>query len=95
MSVYFMASIRIKDPVEYQKYLDHADKVFARHQGRYLAVDRQPEVLEGEWTYSRAVLIYFESKKEFDAWYHSEEYQEILQYRCSAADCDTILIHST
>ncbi|RLE03768.1 MAG: DUF1330 domain-containing protein, partial [Bacteroidetes bacterium] len=26
------------------------------------------------------------------AWYRSDEYQEILQYRLSASECDTILI---
>lgn len=46
MSVYFMANIRISDPIEYKKYLDR-----------------------------------------------SEDYKEILQYRLSAATCDTILIH--
>ena len=92
MSVYFMASIRIKDEQEYQLYLDRADEIFARYKGTYLAVDKHPEELEGSWNYSRAVLIRFESSADFEAWYHSAEYQEILQYRLSAAQCDGILI---
>jgi len=95
MSVYFMASISIHDAREYQKYLDRSQEIFARHRGRYLAVDQRPEILEGEWNYGRAVLIHFETKEDFEAWYHSEHYQEILQYRCSAANCDSILIHGT
>lgn len=92
MAVYFVAHIRIKDPEEYQRYLDGAGEVFARYKGRYLSVDPKPELLEGQWDYSRCVLIRFESKSDFEAWYHSEEYQEILQYRMKAADCDTVLI---
>ena len=95
MSVYFMASIRIHDPEEYQLYLDHAGEIFSRYKGRYLAVDNQPEVLEGAWNYSRAVLIYFDSKEDFESWYHSDDYQEILKYRSAAAECDTILIHNS
>jgi uncharacterized protein (DUF1330 family) len=92
MSVYFMANIRIRDSREYQKYLDRAGEVFARYKGEYLAVDNEPGVLEGAWDYGRAVLIRFDTKEDFEAWYYSDAYQEILKYRSAAADCDTILI---
>lgn len=92
MSVYFMGSIRMKHEQEYQRYLNQADDIFARYNGTYLAVDKQAEVLEGSWDYSRAVLIRFESRADFNAWYQSEDYQKILQFRLSAADCDSILI---
>ncbi len=92
MSVYFMASIRIRDEQEYQRYLDRTDAIFHKYGGTYLAVDKEPVKLEGTWDYSRAVLIRFGSRKDFEAWYRSAEYQEILRHRLSAADCDTILI---
>lgn len=92
MSVYFMANIRINDQLEYQKYLDRVDELSAKYKGTYLAVDRQPVVLEGKWNYSRAVLIRFDSREDFDLWYTSEEYQEILQHRLFAAECDTIVM---
>jgi uncharacterized protein (DUF1330 family) len=92
MSVYFMANIRINDDMEYQQYLERSDEIFARYKGSYLAVDNTPEVLEGEWTYSRAVLISFDKQEDFDAWYRSDDYQEILKYRLSASECDTLLI---
>ncbi len=92
MSYYFLAHIRIHDKGEYQLYLDRADEVFARYKGRYLAVDNEPEILEGEWGHDRAVLIQFESREDFMEWYKSEDYQEILKFRLNAADCDTILV---
>jgi len=94
MSVYFMANILISDDQDYQLYLDRSEEIFARYKGTYLAVDNEPEVLEGEWSYSRAVLIRFDTTEDFDAWYRSDEYQEILQYRLSASKCDSILIHA-
>jgi uncharacterized protein (DUF1330 family) len=48
--------------------------------------------MEGSWDYSRAVLIRFNSEEDFNAWYQSEEYQQILRHRLKAATCDTILI---
>lgn len=92
MSVYFIANIDIKDYDEYQKYLDKAGEVFARYKGEYLAVDNNPLVLEGEWDYTRTVIISFPDEKELRRWYESKEYQEILQYRIQAARCDTIVV---
>ncbi len=88
---YFIAQIKLEDTEEYQKYIDKADKVFQKYNGHYLAVDNQTEVLEGNWDYSRSVIIQFESKKEFENWYYSADYQEILKHRLNGAVCDTIL----
>ena len=92
MSYYFMANIRIEDIEEYQKYLDQAGQIFSKYNGKYLAIDNQTRVMEGSWDYSRAVLIRFNSEEDFNAWYQSEEYQQILRHRLKAATCDTILI---
>lgn len=58
-----MAGICIKDEDEYHKYLEGAGEVFKRYNGKYLAVDDQPQVLEGQWELKRAVLIRFEGKE--------------------------------
>ncbi len=91
MSHYFIANIKIKDLKEYQFYIKEADKVFKKYNGEYLVVDNMPEILEGEWDYTRAVIIKFPGKADFKEWYNSEGYQRILKYRLSAAECDTIL----
>ena len=92
MSYYFIAQIKINDENEYQKYIDNAGKIFSRYKGKYLSIDNNPKILEGKWNYSRTVLIEFENKDEFNAWYDSPEYQSILKFRLMAADCDSILV---
>jgi len=92
MSVYFMANIRIKDEIRYQEYLDRAGEVFAKYKGVYLAVDDEPEILEGNWEYTRGVLIRFDNREDFNAWYRSGEYQEILGFRLSSSKSDAILL---
>ncbi|MBN1415734.1 MAG: DUF1330 domain-containing protein [Bacteroidales bacterium] len=92
MSCYFVAQIRIKDKSEYKKYIDKAGGIFEKYKGEYLSVDNHPQVIEGKWNYTRTVLIRFNNKNDFNDWYHSAEYQNILKYRLKAADCDTILI---
>lgn len=92
MAYYFSAQIRIHDPEEYDRYLENFDEIFSMHKGEYLAIDESPTVLEGDWSYTKTVLVKFESREDFEAWYFSRDYQEILKYRLNAAKCDTILI---
>jgi len=92
MSCYFLAQITTHDPQEYQKYLDGYDEVFTRYQGRVLAVDDSPSLLEGEWRYTRTVLIHFPSEAEARRWYDSPEYQALAQHRWRASSADIILV---
>lgn len=92
MSAFFIANINIHDEDGYREYLKNVDDVFNRFNGKYLTVDKNPEVIEGEWNYSRLVLIEFPDKESLKKWYYSNEYQEILKYRLSSADCDTIIV---
>ena len=92
MNAYFVANIKIHDEVEYQKYLNDVDRVFKKYNGKYLIVDENPKVLEGEWRYSRFVLIQFPDKESLERWYFSEEYQRILSHRLAGAVCDTIIV---
>ena len=63
------------------RYLQASDGVFSKYRGKYLAADDSPAVLEGEWSYTRFVLIEFPTEKDLREWYGSAEYQEILSYR--------------
>jgi uncharacterized protein (DUF1330 family) len=92
MKYYFSAQIRIDDPDEYDKYLEHFDEIFSKYKGEYLAIDESPLLLEGEWAYTKSVLVKFDSKEDFTDWYYSDEYQSILPHRLKASKCDTILI---
>ncbi len=92
MPHYFIAQIKINDPSEYQKYIEKAGNVFEKYNGKYLAVDNEPLLLEGKWDYTRIVVIQFKSKSDFESWYYSDDYQKILKHRLNAADCDTLLV---
>jgi uncharacterized protein (DUF1330 family) len=92
MTHYFVAQIRIHDQDEYNKYLDKFDEIFSGYKGEYLAIDESPVLLEGDWNYTKSVLIKFNSKEEFEEWYFSGDYQKILKHRLNAAKCDTILL---
>jgi len=89
---YFIAQIKINNHSEYQKYINEAGDIFKKFKGKYIVANDQPETLEGEWKYTREIVIEFKNKEDFDDWYYSEDYQRILKYRLGAAKCDSILV---
>jgi len=60
-------------------------QVFNQYDGRMLAVDEAPTIREGEWPYTRTVLIEFPSGAQADAWYDSAAYQELATHRFAAS----------
>ncbi len=92
MSCYFVANIRITNKEIYQKYLDSCDEVFSKFKGNYLAVDENPEILEGSWNYSKVVIIEFNNKDDLNLWYKSNSYQEILKYRLDGSDSSAMIV---
>jgi uncharacterized protein (DUF1330 family) len=92
MSSYFIAQIRINNPGEYDKYLAGFDEVFARYNGEVIIVDDNPIILEGNWSYTRIVVIRFPSSYDLKRWYDSAEYQTLAPYRHRASEADIIVV---
>ena len=93
MSCYFIAQLQIHDEDEYKKYLNGFDIVFEKYDGEVIAVEESPLILEGDWDYSRLVIIRFSNEDEAGRWYHSPEYQSILKYRLNASKGTVLLIN--
>lgn len=91
-SVIFVATIRIRDSAEYQRYLDAYDEAFAGTGGEVLAVDDAPLELEGSPLMGRVVLIRFPDTAAFESWYCSDAYKRIVVHRHKAADTDALLV---
>ena len=81
MSVYIIANIKVEDRNEYAKYQEGFMEIFERYKGELLVVADDPQVVEGDWPYTRAVVIRFPSAEEARRWYQSPEYQALSQHR--------------
>lgn len=92
MSVYIIAQIQIRDRETYSKYEAGFDEIFGKYRGFVTCVDENPEVLEGTWPYTRTVLLTFRSEEQARAWFESEEYQQLAQYRRKASTANIVMI---
>jgi uncharacterized protein (DUF1330 family) len=92
MAVYAIALITITDRDEYAKYEEGFMEVFARHDGELLVVDEAPRVAEGQWPYTRTVLLRFPDEAALQRWYTSAEYQAIAQHRFKASTANVAVV---
>ena len=92
MTVYAIAQFRIHDRERYDRYQAKFRDVFVRHQGRALAADEAPQVLEGDNPVHKVVLLEFPDEAAFRAWSDSPEYREISKDREAATDGSVTLI---
>ncbi|PYL49276.1 MAG: DUF1330 domain-containing protein [Verrucomicrobia bacterium] len=81
MSVYVIAQGKIEDRGLLDQYVAKVIPTIESYQGRVVAFDEQPKVIEGAIEHPRTVLLEFPSMMSFHAWYDSPEYQEILPLR--------------
>lgn len=92
MKYYFISDIKIHNQKQYNLYLTVIDKVFSRYKGKYPAVDNHPEVIEGDWNSDRLVIVSFDSRTDFEDFYYSKDYQEILKHRLNSVYCTNLLV---
>ena len=92
MTVYAMAQISIHDRERYDSYAARFMDVLLKYEGRLLAADERPEVVEGDWPYGKVVLMSFEDRDAFEKWASSPEYQEISKDRHAGADSLVMLV---
>jgi uncharacterized protein (DUF1330 family) len=92
MTVYVLAQLRFKDRGSYDRYQTRFMDVFRQFQGRLLAADENPAVLEGSWDHEKVVLMSFPDEEAFQAFHDSPEYQRIAVDRRAGADAVVLLL---
>ena len=92
MPAYVIALEDINDREEFNKYRAGVGDLLKKYQGETIVSNEDFEVIEGDWPYTKTVVIRFPSIKQAKRWYESPEYQKIVQHRFKAAKTDLILI---
>ncbi len=91
MSAYVVVNVDVKDPVRYEDYKKMSQASLAPYGGRFLVRGGPVQVLEGEWTPKRFVILEFPSAERARAWWASAEYAEGKALRQATAHTDMVL----
>ncbi len=92
MAAYIIVDSNVHDPERMKAYGDKVRDTLVAHGGKPLASAPGPEVIEGDWSPQRVVILEFPDADAARAWYNSPEYQEILPIRLEAADDKLLLV---
>ena len=91
--VYGFAQITIHDPEGYKAYEENFMAILAEHGGRLIGFAQPPEIIEGSFEATRAVLLEFDTREAFDGWYGSDAYQGIMKYRHASSEGSVVLLN--
>ena len=83
---------KIKDLEAFRDYAVRVAPIVERHGGKYVAVDKTPDVRSGEWPYVRTVIVAYPNFAAAQRWYDSPEYQEIVPIRMRAIDANIAMV---
>jgi uncharacterized protein (DUF1330 family) len=89
---YVILTEAIRDRAGMDAYGRAAGPSIAQGGVSVLAVDPQPQVLEGDWHGSQTVILEFESVDAARAWYESAAYQKAKRLRQAAADTNAVIV---
>jgi uncharacterized protein (DUF1330 family) len=89
---YVIFTEAIRDPEAMKAYGRATGPSFVDRRVAVLAVDRAPEVLEGEWHGNQTVILEFESVDAAREWYESAEYRAAKPLRQAAADTNVVIV---
>jgi uncharacterized protein (DUF1330 family) len=92
MSAYIIVEIDILDPTGYEEYKNLAGATVEKYGGKYIVRGGKTEVLEGDWTPKRIVVLKFESMQRAKEWLNSEEYRAPRKMRHRTAKTNMIVV---
>jgi uncharacterized protein (DUF1330 family) len=92
MKAYSIVQVEVTDQATYDAYRKDVMPTIAAFGGKFLVRGGKMTKLEGEWPYSRAVVIEFPSREAAEGWYHSPAYQKLLPLRLRASRGNFIIV---
>jgi uncharacterized protein (DUF1330 family) len=91
-SAYILANVDVTDPQQYEQYKKLSSIAMQTHGAEVCARGGAVQVLEGDWSPKRVVLLKFPTAEKARAFYDSPEYAAAKAARQGAAVMRMVLI---
>ena len=91
-SAYLLAHVQVTNAAQYEAYKALSSHAMQVHQAEICVRGGAVEVLEGDWSPERVVLLKFASAQAARAFYDSPEYSLARRARQGAAEMRMVLI---
>jgi len=91
---YLIFEIEVTDPVAWRHYREIVGPLLQAAGGTFVVASRHIETLEGGWLPPSISVVRFDSVETARRFYHSAEYQRLLDLRLAASKGRGILVDS-
>lgn len=92
MSAFVLVEVDIHDPEVYEEYKKLTPGSIEPYGGKFVIRGNPIQVMEGEWTHDRLVLLEFPNKEKALEWYNSESYQKAKKIRQKASSANFFIV---
>ena len=92
MTAYVIASINVTDPEKYKNYMAVSPAAVAAAGGKFIVRGGNLEILEGDWSRPRVVIIEYPTREAAKAFYGSALYVAARAERAGAAEFSMIVV---
>lgn len=92
MTAYVITEIDVTDPAGYEEYKKMGPPTVAAYGGKFVARGGKSEVLEGNWSPKRIVVLQFDSVERAKKWWASKEYSAAKRVRQKTAITNMIVV---
>ncbi|MGL4666756.1 MAG: DUF1330 domain-containing protein [Saezia sp.] len=92
MSAYIIAYVDVTDTKQYEDYKKLSSHAIQVHGAKICVRGGAVDVLEGEWSPQRVVVLQFEDMAAAKTFYNSPEYAQARQARAGAAHMRMIVV---
>jgi uncharacterized protein (DUF1330 family) len=92
MSGYVIAYVDVTNPTQYEEYKKWSSAAMEAHGAEVCVRGGQVQVLEGDWSPSRVIVLKFPTFERAKAFYETEEYRRAREARAGAATMRMIAV---
>ncbi len=92
MAAYVIADVEVTDEELFEKYRSLVPATIEAYGGEYIVRGGASEVVEGDWTPNRTVIIKFDTFEQAKAWHSSHEYADPKQMRIDSTNSSVIIV---
>lgn len=86
MAAYLIAHITVKDPAQWQTYVESVGETLQPYRAEVLFRGNHAQVLVGTHHHKAVAVLSFPDQETIRRWYDSQAYQSIVHTRNKAAD---------
>ncbi len=92
MAVYLVSSITVRDEEQQEDYEDRGLALLESYGGRTLVDSGSINILRGDWTPRRLIIVEFEEMDDLRAMLNSDEFARLRELAADAIDGDLVFV---